>query len=115
MLDKDVAKNNPEEFKKVEVVVTGAAPGQISRFKLSDLKKDTVADPIKPDDKTDPKDTSNSDSVSSKGIGGFGWFMILLLLAGVIFVAWYLVRREQLKTKARENMIEDTPEMEVYA
>lgn len=38
MLEKDVNKLNPEEFKKVEVVVTGASPGQISRFKLTDLK-----------------------------------------------------------------------------
>lgn len=115
MLQKDVPKLNPEEFKKVEVIVTGATPNQISRFKLSDLKKDTVPDPIKPDDKSDPKDNSNSDSVASKGIGFFGWFLILLLLGGVVFAAWYLVRREQLKTKARENMIEDTPEMEIYA
>ena len=115
MLEKDVAKLNPEEFKKVEVIVTGATSAQISKFKLSDLKKDTVPDPVKPDDKTDPKDNSNSDSNTSKGIGFFGWFMILLLIGGVIFAAWYLVRREQLKSKAREKMIEDTPEMEIYA
>lgn len=115
MLEKDVAKLNPEEFKKVEVVVTGATAGQVSRFKLSDMKKDTVPDPIKPDDKTDPKDTSNSDSTSSKGLGFFGWLMVLLLLGAVVFAAWYLVRREQLKAKAREKMIEDTPEMEIYA
>ena len=94
MLEKDVAKLNPEEFKKVEVVVTGATSTQVSRFKLSDLKKDTVPDPIKPDDRTDPKDNSNSDSASSKGLGFFGWFLVLLLLGAVIFAAWYLVRRE---------------------
>jgi hypothetical protein len=107
----NVAKDHPEEIKKIEVKVNGKAI-----FKLGDLKKDTKADPVVPDEKREQNSSGNKDvdPDSSKGIGFFGWFFIMTFLGVCIVGIWYFVRREQLKNEAREKMIHETPEMEGY-
>lgn len=112
---KDLAKTNADDLKNIEVKVTGL-DGKNFSYKLGSLKKDTKADPVVPDEKRDKKSSSNSDEHpdANKGLGFFGWFMIVVFLGAIVAGAWYFVRREQLKNEAREKMIEDAPEMESY-
>lgn len=119
MVENDnLAKTNPEDIKKIEIKVTGT-DGKVTSFLLGSLNKDSKPDVIKPDDKSDkPEPPPASSSVSSKGsrLGVLGWSLIILFLIVLIGGAWWFVRREQLKVKNREKMIEgETPEMESYA
>lgn len=113
----NLGKTNPEDIKKIEIKVTGT-DGKVSTFLLGSLNKDTKPDEIKPDDKKDKPEPPPSSSSDSKGsrLGVLGWFLIILFLIVLIGGAWWFVRREQLKAKKREKMIEgETPEMESYA
>lgn len=111
----DLSKTNAEDMKNIQVVVTGA-DGKTFTYKLGDLKADSKPDPVVPDDQKDKPDPPPSNKTEEKkgGIGFFGWFLILLLIGGLVAGVWWFVRREQLKSEAREKMVEDSPELENY-
>lgn len=111
----DLATTFPNDFKNIEVVVTGM-DGKEGKFKLGSLNKDSKPDPVVPDEKRDKPSSSNSDSNpdSNKGLGFFGFFVIIVFIAAIALGAFYFVRREKLKNEAREKMIDDVPEMEAY-
>jgi|GEM_PF-5806265 len=115
--EKELGKLHPTEMKKIEVKVTGAN-GKVFTYKLGELKKESKADPVVPDEKREKSSSSNKDNDKTKddegGIGIFGWSFIVLLVAGIVAGAWFFVRREQLKSEALEKMITDTPELESY-
>ncbi len=113
----DLSKTNPQDVKDIEVKVTGT-DGKVSTFKIGQLDKNSKADVVKPDDKKDEPEPPAPKPITpqKKGMGVQGWVLIILFLGLLVGGAWWFVRREQLKSQAREKMIEgEVPEMESYA
>lgn len=105
----DKIDKNPD-FKKIGVKAIGENKGaKEAKLSLGDLKNT-------PGPKPNPSNTDPDKPIPSRntGIGFFGWLIIILVIALIAWGIWFFMRREQLKEKARDDLMYGTNEMEKY-